>query len=754
MDNFKEVSFTDPDSKITYKAMVDSKFYNMPKKDQDEYIKEVLLPAGRNGHLTSWGDTLKGGLGSVASGATLGFSKYVLPDSWNDATNRFNTEHPYISTATEIGGGLAAPLVAAAEAELLPEEAAIGGGLLAGTAGKDLLGNILKKAVVSDAVNNIAKGAVKEAAEKVAPKLSSKVVDKVGNLASSALQGGIYNYNTSDGDGATNFAQGAIGGGLLHGLGAGAKTAYDYSAGKVVQGIGNKLGINSEKNAANYLLKDAADHKSSPEELLNNLRNISNTAPNARVIDANPELLGSEGLLGNLAYPNQKLTDKVGRIAQSDLKNSDKIAQDIINNKLGNLDPDGISSILDDLTNKRKLATEDLYNKYNNSTIDLTSNDALFNNLVKNAEYSKYLRQHSGDYSGRDADLANISRLLENRNNLSNNSAVNKVGDTLTLNQLVADLDNKDANRAANDYLINLSKQSNLPFSTKGNLIADYIDNHLLKNEDVYSKQYKQLLPNSLSPQERQALELKAAIREVSPEYDAAQNKYRNYSLPINQIDLANSLGSVNTVNRLSEQSTANFNKMYNDLSNSISQLSDEDIKDIGKLAIRHSLQDLIDKKSNVNDVNNIAGLAKDVIGSNHINDRLSHVYGSDDIANLLNNLSLQDTINKERIKLNKNTNKRVAENDNEHLISSIPMPHRFIANLMKNYVVSPYKTSANAPAIVDLLLQPADKAIPVLEEAINKSKKVSKNKLTNNLSGILNSILQRDIAMQNNSNN
>ena len=193
---------------------------------------------------------------------------------------------------------------------------------------------------------------------------------------------------------------------------------------------------------------------------------------------------------------------------------------------------------------------------------------------------------------------------------------------------------------------------------------------------------------------------------------------------------------------------------MYNDLSNSISQLSDEDIKDIGKLAIRHSLQDLIDKKSNVNDVNNIAGLAKDVIGSNHINDRLSHVYGSDDIANLLNNLSLQDTINKERIKLNKNTNKRVAENDNEHLISSIPMPHRFIANLMKNYVVSPYKTSANAPAIVDLLLQPADKAIPVLEEAINKSKKVSKNKLTNNLSGILNSILQRDIAMQNNSNN
>ena len=464
--------------------------------------------------------------------------------------------------------------------------------------------------------------------------------------------------------------------------------------------------------------------------------------------------MGSEGLLGNLAYPNQKLTDKVGRIAQSDLKNSDKIAQDIINNKLGNLDPDGISSILDDLTNKRKLATEDLYNKYNNSTIDLTSNDALFNNLVKNAEYSKYLRQHSGDYSGRDADLANISRLLENRNNLSNNSAVNKVGDTLTLNQLVADLDNKDANRAANDYLINLSKQSNLPFSTKGNLIADYIDNHLLKNEDVYSKQYKQLLPNSLSPQERQALELKAAIREVSPEYDAAQNKYRNYSLPINQIDLANSLGSVNTVNRLSEQSTANFNKMYNDLSNSISQLSDEDIKDIGKLAIRHSLQDLIDKKSNVNDVNNIAGLAKDVIGSNHINDRLSHVYGSDDIANLLNNLSLQDTINKERIKLNKNTNKRVAENDNEHLISSIPMPHRFIANLMKNYVVSPYKTSANAPAIVDLLLQPADKAIPVLEEAINKSKKVSKNKLTNNLSGILNSILQRDIAMQNNSNN
>lgn len=717
MEDSKGIWFQDPNSGLKYNAQVSSNFFSLPEEGKKRYINDVLLPAARDGKLTSWGDTLKGAAGSLLRGGTLGFSKYLLPNSWNEYTDRFTTEHPTLSTVTEIGGGLAAPVLAAAEAALLPEEAMLGGGIGGGILLSKILGSVARRAMIPNAVDTVAKGAVKELAEKAIPNVSKGIVDAGSNIASSALQGGVYNYNTSKDGSGSDFVQGALTGGVLHSLGTGIGKLASKTAGKGLNAVTNKLGLTDKSSAADYILNDADTHKSSADELINRLRDLSNSDGNIRVLDANRELLGGNGLLGALAFPSKKLSDRVGRAALSDIKTGDIIANNSLNNTLGELHPDGLSALVNELKENRNNATKALYDKFNNSNIDISKNDDLLNNLAKNADYVSYLNKVSGNYSGKDADLRNIDNLINNRARLYELNKEHNIGPVITNADLIKGInDNTEANKIVNNYLQDIIAKNGINLNTKGDHIVDYIDNNLLNNEDVYSKQYKKIYPNAVSPEERQALILKDALRKVSPSYDEAQSKYQLYSAPLNQIDLANSLGNKLGDNKSVEQATNNYLNMYNNLLDTIN--SSKDIQDVGKLATRHSVQNLINDSLNKADNNSLATAAMDVIGTPHINDRLSGIYGNDNITNLLRNLSEQDELNKERALLNRKTNNRIEDDKTSQIISSIPMPHKALSNVIKNWLVTPYNTNGNSSAIVDLLLSHPNDALPILEAA------------------------------------
>lgn len=507
----------------------------------------------------TWRDTLEGLLGSVLRGGTLGFSDDLSSDL-KHRTEGFESRNPVTATLANIAGAMGGTMLGSSEealagrglgwlAKLMPSRTAdiIGTRLItdfhplmskiSSTVVPSVISNALEKAGTA-----VVPSAVRNAASYVRGALEGTSTSIVPSMLSSALQGGAYAYNTAS-DTDPDPMQKALWGATLGGASTGVLGGAERLVGPTVRAI-----LRGSTAGRDRALKLAGRVSGLGNEgLIKRLQELPGTA---RVYDAAPVYLGDRGLLGAAVAQHQPLRTAAREMAVADTADLVKSGQAIEAKHLGDTLPGSLSDFIDSGKAHRSEVTKPLYDVADNASIDLAAHPDLLKHYVLGSDYAKYLVKAASDAPP--SRVRDINRFLDNRAGLliAGNDAVKSYRNVPISGQELDDV----YNAAINKHIARSGADLSLPRP----LVRGYLDD-LTVGRPPISREYSKLESNTLDKVDRLVDDTKRAIGDVSPEDRAAQQAYRELSIPLNQADLAQSLEKGGGANRIDDVATDEY---------------------------------------------------------------------------------------------------------------------------------------------------------------------------------------------------
>lgn len=545
----------------------------------------------------SWNDTLKGLLGSFGRGATLGFSDY-LNDDLKQKTQDFSNRNPGTAALANLLGAIGGTALGSDEAALASR---------IGLTGSKLLTRLMPTTTADLLANRII------AETPILSKLSASVVP---SALSSAIQGGTYAYNTSANDD-PNATTRALQGATVGGVGGAALNQLLRTGTPIVRNLLNR-GSSSKMQAVQHTL-DASGLD--PNELINKLSKLNGIS---RTYDVDPVALGSKGLLSTIAKTYPKLASDIRNTATDDISRIGKESASLTNKYLGETLPASYSDYIKQAADERSRIASPLYEQAKNSYINIGSHPELLNHYVLGADFNNYLNRQLPNLQSEQGTIRDIIKFIDQRNQVLD--VGKKALKSVNTNELSNDELNNLHASAISDYLSNTKE----PLTLSRKLIRSYLDERSSSRPDI-SREYRRLEPNTSDDITRLIDSTKRAIQEVSPEDAAAQQAYRDYSIPVNQADLARTLTRNGTQDKLASEVTNDYIEANNKLREAASNAG---LPDNSRPLTRYVLDEAINTTSK-DDVSRTPSSILSTINSN-VRPRLESVFDSDSVNNLL----------------------------------------------------------------------------------------------------------------------